>query len=232
MTIAQEMVSVLFDKATIEKVKNQFSNNTEIVSVEANDMTFRLFKTKLQNINLELLTTDDKGMYFKVIGYYCDYVKGGFFSSDKLNVIILKEFEEDFKKLNNINKQNLNILFLSLKENALIGAFARETIQKVDIMYNQMKIEMLDQEINGFKQFAHYAPSFDKSLNVNGLNIDLLFSFEGFPQCYLDDDYNVEGAIAVYIKDERGLKLNPTIEYMKDFEKFHKMGLFSAFNSI
>ena len=103
MTITQEMVSVLFDKETIEKVKNQFSNNTEIVSVEANDMTFRLFKTKLQNINLELLTTDDKGMYFKVIGYYCDYVKGGFFSSDKLNVIILKEFEEDFKKLNNIN---------------------------------------------------------------------------------------------------------------------------------
>ena len=44
------MVSVLFDKETIEKVKNQFSNNTEIVSVEANDMTFRLFKTKLQNI--------------------------------------------------------------------------------------------------------------------------------------------------------------------------------------
>ena len=95
-----------------------------------------------------------------------------------------------------------------------------------------METEMLDQKINGFKQFAKFAPSFDKSLDVNGLKIDLLFSFDGFPQCCLDDDYNVEGGIAVYIKDERGLKLNPTLEYAKDFEKFHKMGLFSAFNSI
>ena len=52
MTIKQEMVSVLFDKETVEKVKKQFSSSTEIVPIDARDMNFRLFKSKQGNINL------------------------------------------------------------------------------------------------------------------------------------------------------------------------------------
>lgn len=225
MTITQEMVSVLFEKETIEKVKNQFSENQEIVSVESYDIDFRLFKTNEENINLELLTTDNNGMYFKVIGFYTK-------DAEKMNVTILNEFEDAFEELIDLDTQNLNVRYMDIDESGLIAAFSRETLQNIHFMYNQMEKEMSNQAIGGFKPFRQFAPSFDKSLIANGIKIDLLFSFEGFPQCYLDDDYNIEGAIAGYTKNENGLKLSPTIQYKNNFDKFYKMGIFSVFKSI
>lgn len=221
MTITQEMVTVLFEKETIEKVKNQFSENQEIVSVESYDMNFRLFKTNEENINLELLTTDNNGMYFKVIGFYTK-------DTEKMNVTILNEFEDAFEELIDLDTQNLNVRYMDIDESGLIAAFDRETIQAVQIMYSQME----KKSFGVFSPLGQFALSFDKSLTANGIKIDLLFSFEGFPQCYLDDDYNIEGAIAGYTKDENGLKLSPTIQYKNNFDKFYKMGLFSVFKSI
>lgn len=233
MTVTQEMVNVLFEKDTIIKVKEQFSSNKEIVPIESRDMSFRLFKTNHGNINLELLATDNNGMYFKVIGYYDGFEKGGFFSSDKLSINILKEFEEDFKSLKNLNTQNINVKFMNTLQSGLIGAFSRETIHEVNLMYTQKEKGISKEMAEQIGQFPHiHAMQFDKSLTSNGLQIDLLFSTDGFPQCYLDDDYNIEGAFGAYFKNENGLSLNPTGDHKNNFDKFHKMGLLSAFKSI
>ncbi|HRA73962.1 MAG TPA: hypothetical protein PLB11_14200, partial [Flavobacterium sp.] len=81
--------------------------------------------------------------------------------------------------------------------------------------------------------FPHLqAMQFDKYLTINGLQIELLFSMEGFPQFFLDDEHNVQGAFGAYFKDENGLSLNPSVQYKSNFDKFYRMGLFSAFKSL
>lgn len=67
MTPTQEMVSVLFGKDTLDKAKTQFKSGAEKTPIDSRDMSFRLFKTKYGNINLEMLCRDNSGMYFKPI---------------------------------------------------------------------------------------------------------------------------------------------------------------------
>lgn len=230
MTPTQEMTSVLFEKDTLEKVKAQFKSGAEKTPIDSRDMSFRLFRTKYGNINLEMLCRDNSGMYFKPIGFY-KFEKGGFFSSGKLTVTVLNEFKDDYKSVSGINPTNTEVEFMGIRESAVIAAFSRETIEMVKEMY-RLKANGLPQAvIDQIGPFPHlHAMQFDKSLNSNGLNIDLLFSMDGFPQCFLDDDYGVEGAFGAYIKNENGFSLNPTVEHKNNFDKFHQMGLLSAFN--
>lgn len=232
MTPTQEMVSVLFERATLNKAKAQFKSGPEKVSIDSRDMSFRLFKANYGNINLEMLCRDNSGMYFKPIGFY-EFKKGGFFSSGKLVVTVLNEFEKDFKSLSQINSTNLTVKFLNLRESAILSAFSRETVNMVKEMYRLKAIGLPKTVIDQIGPFPHiHAMQFDKSLNSNGLNIDLLFSLEGFPQCFLDDDYGIEGAFGAYFKNDNGYSLNPTVEHKNNFDKFHKMGLFTAYNGI
>lgn len=230
MTPTQEMVSVLFEKDTLEKTKAQFKSGVEKTPIDSRDMSFRLFKTKYGNINLEMLCRDDKGMYFKPIGFY-EFEKGGFLSSGKLIVTILNEFKDDYENMTGVNTSNVDVKFMDIKESAVISAFSRETVEKVKEMF-QLKENGLPQSvIDRLGPFPHlHAMQFDKSLNSNGLNIDLLFSFEGYPQCFLDDEYQVQGAFGAYFKNENGYSLNPMAEHKSNYDKFHKMGLLSAFN--
>ena len=186
-----------------------------------------------------------------MIGYYDNYVKGGFFSSDKLNVNILNEFKNDFEELVNLNIQNLNVKYMDIEESGIIAAFARETIQQVHKMYKQKEIGVSEEVARRIGPFPHlHAMQFDKSLTANGLQIDLLFSIDGHPQCFLDDKYDknnntgnldifdliknsdFKGALAGYFKDENGLNLKPTVYHKNNFDRFYKMELFSAFKSL
>ncbi len=45
MTIKQEMVSILFKKETIEKVKCLFADDQEVVPIDSEIMNFRLLNT-------------------------------------------------------------------------------------------------------------------------------------------------------------------------------------------
>ena len=232
MTPAQTMVSVLFEKNILDKAKAQFKSGPERVPVDSGDISFRLFKTKYGNINLEMLCRDNGGMFFKPIGFY-EFEKGGFFSSGKLVITILHEFEEDFKKLRGINSTNLTVRFMNLRESAIVSAFSRETVNMVKEMYRLKAIGLPQTVIDQIGPFPHiHAMQFDKSLNSNGLNIDLLFSLEGFPQSFLDDDYGIEGALGAYFKNDNEFSLNPTVEHKNNFDRFHKMGLLTAYNGI
>lgn len=215
MTTTQEMVSVLFEKDTLEKVKAQFISGAEKTPIDSRDMTFRLFKAKYGNINLELLCSDARGMFFKAIGFYQ-------LENEKLTLTILNEFVKDYKSLPNLATSNINLKFMSIRESGIIGAFSRETVEKA--------IE-IHQEKQSKQHFTHSElQKYDKSLHSNGLKIDVLLAFDGNPQSYLDDAYEVNGAFGVYPLDERGLKLNPTVEHTNNYWKFYEMGLLSAFN--
>ena len=197
MTITESMVSVLFKTETIEKVRQQFKSNNERISIDCDGMNLRLFKATAGNINLELLCRDNGGMYFKPIGYY-EFIKGGFLGmNNKLIVYLLKEFAPDYDKLtrNGLSLTNLaEVKFLSLKENGLIAAFSRETIELVKIMFgNKDRSESQSDNSEQARQFRLYPHlrhvRLDEALISNGLKVDLLFCQEGYPQSFLDDEY-------------------------------------------
>ncbi len=233
MKTAEEIICVLFEKNTTDKVKKQFKSNDDKIPIDSRGINFRLKKYNEGNINLEMLCRDDSGIYFKPIGFY-EFVKGGLFSSGKLNVTILLEFVEDFNKLkkeNEIDDSNIMVNFLSIKENGIIAAFSRETVENVKIMYQQKAKGVSKEVADIIGPFPHlHAMQFDKALISNGLNIELLFSMDGFPQCFLDDKYGIEGGFAAYFKTSNGFNLNPTVEHKYNYDRFYRMGLLSAFN--
>jgi len=224
VTPTQEMVMTLFTKDTLDKVKKQFSNGTEIVPVDSFDMSFRLFKPKADNINLELLiqmpieTGEEqdfpgigKGrmqktvMFFKPIGYFKQ--KKGIFSND-LEVTVVKEFENDLDFLikNNQVPSNIKTHKLSLEENAVLASFSMEAAVRAQ------KYE-------------------DDSFFANGLYCDIYMTFDGYPQVFLDDRHGLNGPIAAYLLKEQN-SVNPMIQYKELFDKFHSMSLMTAFKRI
>lgn len=224
MTPAQEVLMTLFTDDTIQKVKKQFSEGNEKVTLESFNMSFRLFNTKTGNINLELLiqmpvesdeeenlhglgrvTMQRTVMFFKPVGFFTQ--KKGFFSST-LEVTILKEFEYDLDILLTNGKipTSIQIHKLSLRENAVLAAFSMEAF------------------INAEK----YG---DTSFIANGLYCDIYLTLEGYPQVFLDDKHNLSGPIAAYLLREQN-SINPIREYEELFNRFDKMELMTAFKRI
>lgn len=119
MKITEEFVKVLFANSTIEKVKSQFANGTEIVPVDEFDMNFRLLLVG-ETINLELLASGPYGHYFKPIGFYDKHQ----------NIYLLREFEEDFDNLVRQGEISNTSLAkrLTLLQNAVIGAFSMDSL--------------------------------------------------------------------------------------------------------
>jgi hypothetical protein len=224
VTPGQEMVMTLFTKDTLDKVKKQFSSGTEKVPVDSFDMSFRLFKPKADNINLELLiqmpieTGEEqdipgigKGrmqktvMFFKPIGYFIQ--KKGIFSND-LEVTVVKEFENDLDFLikNNQVPSNIKTHKLSLEENAILASFSMEAAVRAE------KYE-------------------DDSFFANGLYCDIFMTFDGYPQVFLDDRHGLSGPIAAYLIREKK-SVNPMIEYKELFDRFNSMSLMTAFKRL
>ena len=222
LTITEKFTKTLFLDTTIEKVKNQFSTGKEIQSIDDFDMPFRLFLTG-NTINLELLTAGKFGNYFKPIGVY----------DRQLNVYVLKEFEEDLNQLKYKKEISENVPFktLSLRENGVIAAFSMDTITTAYQVMKEIEEKGFEPEfIEGIMIPANIR--YDKRFIVNGLNSELIMTFDGTPQFYLDDEYGLSGAIAAYSYSGQGLGSNPITVYKELFDKFAKMKLLSAFNRL
>jgi hypothetical protein len=224
MTPTQEMVMTLFAKETLDKVKGQFRDKTEILPVESYDMSFRLFKPIANNINLELLIQmpierreeqnipdlDNGRMkntitFFKPIGFFQQ--TNGFFSKD-FEVTVLNEFESDldFLKKNNLIPSKITIRKLSLEENAVLASFSMEAALRAQ------KYE-------------------DDSFIANGLHCDIFMSLDGYPQVFLDDRHRLNGPIAAYLLREKN-SVNPMVQYKESFDKFYSMSLMTAFKKL
>lgn len=224
MTPTQEMVMTLFTKDTLDKVKEQFRNGTEILPVDSFDMSFRLFKPTTYNINLELLiqmpieTGEEQNMpgigkgrmqktitFFKPIGFF-QKSKSNF--SNDLEVTVLKEFENDLNFLKNDNRVPTNIQLnkLTLEENAVLASFSMEAAIRAE------KYQ-------------------DDSFIANGLHCEIFMTFDGYPQVFLDDRHGLNGPIAAYLLREKN-SVNPMSQYKEFFDKFHSMSLMTAFKQL
>lgn len=223
MTITQEMIMTLFTKDTINKVKEQFSNGKDIVPIDSFDMSFRLFKSNSDNINLEVpiqmpLETGEENdghgvgikkmvVFFQPIGFYTQ--KKGFLSND-IEVTIMKGFEEDFDFLikNNKISSNIKIHKLTLEENAVIASISIEAL----IAAERHK---------------------DGSFKANGLEMDIYMTYDNeYPQSFLNDKYGLKEHIGAYFLKNNNQGVTVNIRYEAIFNKFRQMGLLTLFKRL
>jgi hypothetical protein len=225
MTPKQEIIMTLFTKETIDKVKEQFKNGKEIIAYESFDMNFRLFKPTASHINLEFFAripvetvkeqdlsgvgNRARGMVsvLKPIGFFSQ--KKGF-SSNGLEVTVLKEFEDDLNYLIELGKidSNLKINKLSLEENALLAAFS------VEALFQAEKYQ-------------------DCSFNANGLDMDIYMTLDGeYPQSFLNDRYGLSGHIGAYFLRDENRRIDMNTSYKDLYWDLFKMSLMTAYKII
>lgn len=205
-----QLTKALFEHQTIDTLIKCIKDDTRISSVELFDLDFRLYKNKKGLYNLEVLIFDDKGAYFKPIGYY-EIIKKGWFSRNKITLTILREFELSFEKNNFYNNRIFEVKFLDIQSNGLIAGCSFEIINSLQRSFSTRQ---------------------DQFLISNGLNLELIIALDGNPQLYLDDRYGIEGALIVYVNNNNGLGINPAIKYTSKFKELEQLELFTAFKRI
>ncbi len=221
MTVKNEISNVIYSGEILELVKDFFKSDDRIRLFDRNEMGFRLCKhEKSKNITLELYVQlrefiDDKEVinefglaktftyynFFKPIGFYS--MKRFLFRS-KLELTVINEYVDRSKiEMNYLfDNHNFNIKTLTLEENAIIGAFSKETY----LQAKKLK---------------------DVSFIANALHCDIYISNDGFPQVFLDDSYGLSGAIAAYFAKSNS-SLDPMIHNKKIYDKLLTMNLLTA----
>lgn len=194
LDILGEMLLVLFDKNTIQKVKEQLKSKNEKIAIDSHNMNFRLFRSKNGNINLELLAQNDLGMYFKPVGFYD-------IQNNSLTITILKEFENTYEKHKNKFNSDIKVNYLSLKENAFIAAGSRDVVSVIMKMFNSPKYN------------KHLPPSIEnfqsKNIISNGLKIDVSTSMMGALETNLNDDnYELDDNLLIMYQNNNGISLH------------------------
>lgn len=216
MEILKEMIEVLFELDTIKKAINQYQTRRQKVPVDTKDISYRLFLSERGNVNLELMSRDDYGYYFKPIGYYTFNNLGNI-----ENIYILKEFENAFKSIkSNIEDEIIQkVNFLSLEENTYIGLCSRETSNLVKQMFNSPKYDMMN----------HMFPDKFQVQNIlsNGLTIQVRTSMMGALEAGLNDEnYELEEDTFVMYQNNDGISLHCQEQAYMDL---YNKGLLGAF---
>ncbi len=241
----QEMILTLVDDDTVRKVEALFDSDRDRTGLESFDMSFRLYKADYGNINLELLTIADfdggkvvtdptlgkmilkeRMTYFKPVGFF---EKDSF----RTEVTIPKEFEDDFQILiqENLLSTQFNINKLSLPDNAVIAAFSADTFMQAINIYRQR--EHGAEPIYARNVLTSMEMSkFDRKLRINGLDVEIMLTFEGYPQIFLEDKYNVKSSIANYLIQDGKLETGIHDDFEDNFQKLFRMSLLSGFKRI
>jgi hypothetical protein len=173
-------------------------------------------------VNLEFLASSPNGKYFQPVG---------FFQNDG-SVWVLNEFAEAYRQLISAGQITEKAKFPDKKTNAVIAAFSVQTVGYAVETLNDVRQHGWQPD---FRDGMMIPPQmrYDKRFESNGFNCELLFSNEGYPQFYLDDEHELEGAIGAYIRGNDGrLSLHPTVEYKNLFDTLNKFKLLTAFNKI
>lgn len=246
MTIQEEMQLALFNPDVIQRVQSLFSENKEILPIDLPNMSCRLFKSKRGNINIETqsrITLPQENyqqknlgevdfhktvVFFKPFGFYSKTPTG------ELIVNILNEFSREYENLKASNKFHINLLTkkLSLEENAVIAAFSQETFSYANLIFEELLEKGFVPEFVDGRMIPGNL-RYDKKLTSNGMDCELLMSFDGYPQFFLDDKYGFGGqAIGAYLKKDlknKTIDICPTLPFKDLFDKLHLMGLLTAF---
>ncbi len=228
MEMLDEFVYALFDPSLRGKVAKMFAIDFEYnghkdrMPVELRDMQFRLHKPTPGYVNLELMISSPLGRYFQPIGLF----------DKNIEVLLLNEHVEAYHRLIGSGKITGKARMVDLQTNAVIAAFSMPTIQLVLQTFQEFQEHGWQSEI----RHGHLMPAtmrYDKRYICNGFKCELLFSNAGYPQFYLDDDHNLDGAIGAYILEDDGmLSINPTVEFKQLFDNLSKLGLLTAFTKV
>ncbi|MCD4793802.1 MAG: hypothetical protein K8R54_11240 [Bacteroidales bacterium] len=99
-------------------------------------------------------------------------------------------------------------------------------------MGNRFKaIGFFDEKINIYilSEFEKDLDDLKKKQFINtDLIIELIMTFDGFPQFFLDDKYNNSSPIAAYIKEDGNLQILPMAEFQTETQKLHEMNLLGS----
>jgi len=242
MTASQKMVMTLYHEGVLEQVRKQFNNETNIVSIEAYGILFRLFKADAGNINLEISTEIEIGKseeivfpvigktniqksfrFFKPIGFYTN--------KNEIEITILREFEKEYDLLLNDNKLKTNVIThsLTLYENALLASFSTDTFANAFQALTEFEENGMTSKFEPEYDMMIPAPMrYDKKYIANGLYSELIMGVDGsFLQFHLDDKYGIKGAFIEFIMKSGSL----SYAAYKDEVLFHKFNQMSLLNS-
>ena len=120
MDTKEQMTSALFDNSVKTKVAQmlqpdyEFNGHKDRMPLELYDISFRLFRPTSSYINLEFLVSTPIGKYFQPVGLF----------DNNLNVYVLNEFANSYKKLKSEGYITTEAKFLDIKINAVIAAFS------------------------------------------------------------------------------------------------------------
>ena len=104
-----------------------------------------------------------------------------------------------------------------------------ETYFQAFQIFEEKKVKGLGPEIH--RELDLVIPGYmkyDKRFIANGLEVEIIMSFEGNPQFYLDNKYNLSDVIAGYKLQGNQVSYSPAFEYYDLFEKYNKMSLLSV----
>lgn len=213
MTIEDEITKELFNEKIIDSAKKLYSSSANISSV-GNELPLRLYKTKDGTINLELIA---KHKFFnkkngestfhdfaQPIGYY--NIQKGIFKTNT-QIIIINQFEKSYNYLsaNNLINNSLKVNKLTFNENILIGAVSLEASLNAELLI-------------------------DTSFISNGFNYDLFMTLDNeYPQCFLDDKYDMSDPLVGYLFREINRPINPMVKFEKEFNSLYKRELLTAY---
>lgn len=225
MDITEEFILALFDKSVKSKASQMFKSNfsynghKDRMPLELFDIGFRLYKPTQTYVNFEFLASSPYGQYFQPVGLL-----------DKdMNIYVINEYVEAYKELYASRRINEIAKIIDKKTNAVIAAFSADTISHVTEVFREFNENGWEQKVVlGF--VTNPARRYDRYFECNGLLCELVFSVEGYPQFYLDDKHELEGAIGAYIQAPDGtLNIHPTVEYKELVEELNRLQLLTAF---
>ncbi len=227
MNINEQLIRAILDNSVHTNVLKmlqpnyEFNGHKDRMPINLFEMNFRLFRPTQTYINFEFLVNTPIGKFFQPIGIFSEY---------DTSLQLLNEYKIPYESIKSSVTLSSDIKFLDLKTNAVIAAFSWQTIQQVLLTFEEFQKTGWQPEFkNGMMIPA--TMRYDKRFECNGLSCELLFCNEGYPQFYLDDDHNLEGAIGAYLQND-GLSIHPTVEYKDLFDNLSKLKLLTAFTKI
>ena len=218
--IYRDLLNDLFNPETkknaIKMFVSGFQHNgfTDRMPLNSDNFTLRLHKPTNSFVNFEFLVSSKSGKYFKPIAI---------FNSDGV-INLFDELKETYKT-QNFNTDS-TVKFLTTQNNAVIAAFSKETYE--------LAIEILSSYKNDpNKPFMMGGlTKYDREIFVNGMDCEMIFCNQYYPQFFLDDKYGVNGHIGAYIPIDDGINVAPAIAHKQTFDNMKRLGLLTAFSSL
>lgn len=216
--ILKTFVEVLFSTNTIQSAENLKNSSNDRSAIDEAGVSFRLQKARAGNINLEVFFQDQKGMFFKPIGFY-EFDNFGKVSE----IYILNELKETFERNKNNLPNSNKAKSLNLIDDVYIALASREVGNTVSAMFNSPNYSEYNHLDFSKRQF--------QSLVVNELKIDVKTSMMGALEAVYDDendDFNGEDMLVMF-QNNNGITIHSS---EREYQNMMNKGLLSIFNAV